>query len=786
MSERVAGMQKGSGDGVAKAMLRAESWTVGLVALALTVLSSVWSGPAEAQTYRFNSVSVEGAERIQPDTILSYAGIARGQTVSAGELNAAYRRILDSGLFETVEIVPQGSRLVIRVAEYPTVNRISFEGNRRIDDEALGEIIGSQRRRIFNPSQAEADVASIVEVYEAQGRLAARVTPRVIQRSDNRVDLIFEIFEGDVVEIERIGFVGNQAFSDRRLRRVLETTQAGLLRAFIQSDTLVADRIEFDKQLLRDFYLSRGYVDFRTTSVNAELAQERDGYFVTFNVQEGQQFAFGQMSVSSDLAEVNVALFQDAIRTRPGQTYSPSRVDNDIARLERLAIEQGLDFIRVEPEISRNDRALTLDIDYRLVRGPRIFVERIDIEGNTATLDRVIRRQFRIAEGDPFNPREIRESAERIRALGLFANAEVEAREGSSPEQVIVDVDIEEQPTGSLTFGGTYSTSGGFGALIRFEERNFLGRGQRLALEVSSGVDNRVYSLRFAEPALLGRDLVFDLALSFRETERFLAGYDTAIGRFQPSINFPIADNSRLSLRYTAEFSELSNLASNVGNIITDEEARGDLWDSSLGYTFSYDTRRTGLNPNAGVLLEFGQNFGGVGGDNTFIETTARALAQTRVLNEEVILRAEFEGGMLNYTTGGSRVTDRYFLGSSRMRGFPLDGIGPRERNTATGVNEALGGNMFAVARFEAEFPLGLPEEYNIRGGVFYDIGSVWGLDETNPDVIYDDFSVRQTVGLSIFWDTPVGPLRFNFSEPIAKRPHDETQAFDLTLSTQF
>ena len=786
MSERVVAMHEGQGDGTVRAGAKAGGWTAGLVAVALALLSVVWSGPADAQSYRFTSVSVEGAQRVQPGTILSYAGIARGQTVSAGELNAAYRRILDSGLFETVEILPQGSQLVIRVEEYPTINLISFEGNRRIEDDALSELVGSQQRRVFNPSQAEADVATIVEAYEAQGRLAARVTPRVIQRSGNRVDLIFEIFEGDVVEIERIGFVGNEAFSDRRLRRVLETKQAGVLRAFIRSDTLVADRIEFDKQLLRDFYLSRGYVDFRTTSVNAELAQERDGYFVTFNVQEGQQFTFGRLSVASDLPEVNLPLFQDATRTRPGQTYSPARIDNDIARLERLAIEQGLDFIRVEPEVTRNDRDLTLDIEYRLVRGPRIFVERIDIEGNTATLDRVVRRQFRVAEGDPFNPREIRESAERIRALGLFADAEVEAREGSSPEQVIVDVDVEEQPTGSLTFGGTYSTSGGFGALIRFEERNFLGRGQRLGLEVSSGLDNRVYSLRFTEPALLDRDLIFDLALSYRETERFLASYDTAIGRFRPSINFPVADNSRLSLRYTAQVSELSNLAGDAGDIIADEAARGEVWDSSLGYTFSYDTRRTGLNPNAGVLLEFGQNFGGVGGDNTFIETTARALAQTRILNEEVILRAEFEGGMLNYSTGGSRVTDRYFLGPSRMRGFPLDGIGPRERNTATGVNEALGGNMYAVARFEAEFPLGLPEEYNVRGGVFYDIGSVWGLDQTNADVIYDDFSVRQTVGLSIFWDTPVGPLRFNFSEPVAKRPHDETQAFDLTLSTRF
>nr|WP_273524595.1 outer membrane protein assembly factor BamA [Rhodosalinus sediminis] len=744
------------------------------------------ASPAQAQDFRFTSVAIEGNERIAPRTILSYAGIARGETVSGAELNEAYRRILDSGLFETVEIEPQGERLVIRVAEYPTINQISFEGNRRIDDERLGELISVQPRRVFNPSQVESDVATIVEAYEAQGRIAARVTPRVIERSENRVDLVFEVFEGDVVEIERIGFVGNDAFSDRRLRRVLQTKQAGVLRAFIQSDTLIADRIEFDRQLLTDFYNSRGYVDFEITAVNAELAEERDGYFVTFNVREGQRFRFGALTVTSDLPAVDLAAFEEAVRTRPGQVYSPARVDDDIARLERLAVERGLDFVRVQPEVTRNDRDLTLDIAYRLERGPRVFVERIDIEGNTATLDRVIRRQFRIAEGDPFNPREIRAAAERIRALGLFASADVEAREGSSEEQVIVDVDVEEQPTGSLTFGGTYSSTSGLGAVVRFQERNFLGRGQRFSLEVSTGADDRVYELGFSEPAFLGRDLRFGFNFSYRETDNLLARYDTAIGRLRPSLGFPIAENTRLTLNYTTEYTELSDPGGNLGQIISDEVARGEEWKSSVGYTLSYDTRRTGLDPNAGILLEVGQDFGGLGGDSTYVETRARAVAQRRVWNEEVTLRATLEGGALNYTDGSSRVTDRFFLGPRRMRGFTLDGIGPRERDPANNIDDALGGEMYAVARFEAEFPLGLPEEIGVSGGVFYDAGSLWSLEQTNADVIYEDFSLRQTIGLSLFWDTPIGPLRFNFSEAIEKRPQDEAQNFDLTISTDF
>ncbi len=754
-------------------------------AIALLLASAAAAPMAQAQSYQFSSVAVEGNARVSDGTILSYADIARGQTVSAAELNAAYQRILASGLFETVTIEPRGGRLVIEVTEYPTVNRISFEGNRRLDDEVLAGVIRSQSRRVFNPATAEADAANIAQAYQQSGRIAARVTPKVIERSENRVDLVFEIFEGGLVEIERIGFVGNEAFSDRRLRGVLETKQAGLLRLLIKSDTFVEERIELDKQLLRDFYASRGYVDFRITGVNAELTRERDAYFITFNVQEGSQFTIGNVGVSSEIAGLDTSAYQAAVKLRPGTVYNPARIEADIARLEALAVRQGQNFIRVEPVITRNDRDVSLNVNYKLSRGPRIFVERIDIEGNTTTMDRVIRRQFKVAEGDPFNPREIRAAAERIRALGYFTTAEVNARQGSREDQVIVDVDVEEQPTGSLTVGGSYSTANGFGAVIRFRESNFLGRGQTLSLGVSTGTDNRVYSLGFTEPAFLGRDLRFDLGASFIETDYAGAEYDTAIARFQPAFSFPVSPNGRLELRYTAEGDEITGLGDDIGALITAEAARGRVWESSLGYTYSWDTRREDLDPVTDMLLEFGQDFGGVGGDNTFIKTSARAVAQTRVWNDEVTLRATFEGGALSYSSGGGRVTDRFFMGPSVMRGFEPRGIGPRERDGAD-VNDALGGNFYAVARFDAEFPLGLPEEYGITGGVFYDVGSLWGLDSTNPDVIYEDFSLRHVVGLSLFWDTPVGPLRFNFSEALVKEKHDEEQNFNLTISTDF
>jgi outer membrane protein insertion porin family len=519
--------------------------------------------------------------------------------------------------------------------------------------------------------------------------------------------------------------------------------------------------------------------------VNAELSEERDAYFITFNVEEGQQFSFGEVTATSDLAEVDADVFQKAIRLRTGRTYSPTAVETEIARLERLAIREGLNFVRVEPRVTRNDRDLTLDVEFLLTRGERVFVERIDIEGNTTTLDRVVRRQFRVVEGDPFNPREIRESAERVRALGFFGESNVEAREGSTPQQVVIDVDVEERPTGALSFGGSYSTSSGFGAAITFSERNFLGRGQQLALGVTTGVDSSNYSFSFTEPAFLGRDVAFNFSLNYLETDNASAEYDTAIGNFSTGFTFPVSENGRLNLRYGARYSEITNLNASVGSIITAEAARGEVWDSFIGYRYSYDTRRTGLNPNAGVLFEFGQDFGGLGGDSTYIESNLRAVAQTKILNDDVTLRATLQAGALSYSEGSSRVTDRFSLGSNLMRGFEGGGIGPREVGPGD-VNDPLGGNYFAVARFEAEFPLPLPEEYGVSGGVFYDIGSLWGLEETNGNVLYDDFTARQVVGVSLFWTTPLGPLRFNFSEALSKEQFDEEQTFDLTISTQF
>ncbi|MGR3499919.1 MAG: outer membrane protein assembly factor BamA [Limimaricola soesokkakensis] len=739
--------------------------------------------PALAQDFRFEEVSVEGNRRIETGTILTYAGIARGETVSAAALNDAGQRIRETGLFRSVEIRPEGGRLVIEVTEFPTINRIGFEGNAKIDDAELAQLVTATERRVYNPAQAQTDADAIAAAYAERGRINAVVRPALIERSDNRVDLVYQITEGGVTEIERISFTGNRAFSDRRLRGVLATSQAGPLRQLIKSDTFVADRIAFDRQMLTDFYRSRGYVDFEILDVDAELTRARDAYLLTFNVREGQRYQVNNVNIASEIPGLSTTRFDEAIRLDRGDYYSPTAVEDDIARMERIAIRDGIDFLRIEPRITRNPRDLSLEVTYVLSRGERIFVERIDIEGNSTTLDRVVRQQFRTVEGDPFNPRAVRESAERIRALGYFADAQVNARPGTEPGSVVIDVDVEEQPTGSLSFGANYSTDDGFGLVAGFAERNFLGRGQLFSLDLSTSENNRVISFDFAEPAFLGRDLRFGFGVDYRSTDNDSALYDTDTFRISPSFTFPVSENGRLQTYYAAEYNDITDVDPDASDIIIAEQAEDGVWTNSLGYSYSYDTRRSGLDPDTGILLRFGQEFGV--GDESFVKTTALASAETLVLGEDVLLRATVEGGIINHSDGTTRVTDRFFMGSRIMRGFEAGGIGPRDADT----DDALGGNKYAVTRLEAEFPLGLPEDYGISGGAFVDYGSVWDVGSTRgtgATVLYDEFTPRAVVGASVFWDTPLGPLRFNFTEALEAEEFDETRGFDLTISSRF
>ncbi len=768
--------------------LRKSVLTPAATALFLGVSGASLLAPtaASAQAYNFSSVQIVGTQKIEAATVLSYLGFGKNQTVSAAELNDAYQRLQGSGLFDTVRLEPRGRTLVVRVEEQAFISRINVEGNRRKDDDELIALIQSRPRQVFSPAQAERDAQTIAEAYAADGRLAADVTPRIIRRNNGRVDLVFEVIEGNNAEIERLSFSGNRSFSDSRLRRVLTSKQAGLLRAFVQADTYDPGRLDFDRQVLTDFYNSRGFIDFEAQAVAAEVPNARDGYQVTFRVIEGQQFSVGTVNTVSEVDGLNVAEFERVARLREGAVYNPADVDQAIARMERLAIQQGLNFITVEPRIQRNDREGTLDLTLAITRGPRVIVERIDIEGNQTTLDRVVRSQFRTVEGDPFNPREIRNAAERIRALGYFADVAVEAREGSAADRVIVDVDVEEQGTGSLSFGASYSTATGFGINASFRETNFLGRGQFISAEFTGGVAQRNYSFSFAEPRLFGRDLELGIDAFYLDTlSSARARYDTTQLLVEPYLEFPISPSSRIGVRANVKGANINNLSPTSSAILAAEAARGWQIGVGAGFTYKFDTAINALDDTSRFFLQFDGDIGGLGADNQYLKATALARAQTRILNDEVTLRAEVEGGALYSLSGaGSRVTDRFQLGPDKVRGFQSYGTGPRDLTVAN--RDALGGNYFVAARVEAQFPLGLPEEYGISGGIFADAGSLWGLDNTGGGTVDDSFYLRSSVGASLFWDTPIGPLRFNYSIPVVKQGYDREGRFEVTIQTSF
>ena len=748
-----------------------------------------------------NSIAVSGNQFVDAGTVAALVNLPKGTRITEGQLNDAWQRVFASGLFRSVQLVPQGGTLQVIVVENPTIRTVDFQGNKIVKDEELQEVVGSKNRRIFSVAEAEADVAALTDLYEARGRTAARITPKVIRRDGNQLDLVFEIAEGDVNEIAEITIIGNRDFSDYRLRQVLNTKQAGILHRLIQRDSYNPDRLELDKQLLGDFYLSRGYLDFKILDASASYSRERDRTFLSFTIEEGQAFKLGKVTTTSEIEGLDAAEFDRLRKPRPGVAYAPNLIQNTVEAMETLALQKGLNFVTVDPRLTRNDANGTVDVNFVLIKGPRVFVERIDIEGNTTTLDQVIRRQFRTVEGDPMNRREIAQASERIRALGFFSDVQVSQTPGSTADAAVVKVAVTEEPTGSLTLGAAYGASSGFGLNIGFSERNFLGRGQGLTVNIQSGSDNVDSRIEFSDPSILGRDLAFAFTGTYGTTEHPRnAWYDTEIASVSPSLTFPIAANTRLRLNYRIANERIFNLDEAVADDVTtpavDETATGtsailqreagDAITSSLGYQVTRDTRGTGLDGSGGFLISFGQDFAGLGGDVNAITTSARVLTERKFFNEDVTVQFSLEGGAVTALGDeATRVTDR-FSGAGKIRGFEPRGIGPRDLTTDN--QDGLGGNFFAVASAEAQFPLGLPEEYGIGGAAFVDLGSVWGLDDTagTGGPVDDAMYLRSVVGLSLLWNTPIGPLRFDFTKALKKEDYDLERNFDFNVSAKF
>ncbi len=754
--------------------------------VAVLIICLGWIGLALAQSIDYSRIEVFGNTRVDAATVINFAGLPLSGRISAADLNEAYRRISSQAVFEDLTIVPRGTVLEIHVVEFPIIKSITIEGNRRVDEDDLLPRIQSTPNRVFQPWLAEQDAARLADVYFAVGRLAATVSPKIIRREGNFVDLVFEIEEGRVTEIERISFIGNEAYSDRRLRRVLESKQASILRALVSSDVYSPERLELDRTLLTDFYRSRGYVDFEIRSASAEFTRARDAFLLMFNISEGLQYRFGEVTASSNVEDIDANEILEESRIRSDSVYSPAELDDAVRRMEYFASSRDMPFVRVIPRLVRAQDQ-RIDIEFLVERGERIVIERIEIEGNVTTLDRVIRRQFRIVEGDAFSPGEMALAAARIRALGYFSD--VEFSDVDLPgNRKIVTVGVEETPTGSLTFGAAYGQRAGASISVSITERNLLGRGQTLSFSLETGKTDRSYFLRFVDPSIFDRELALGLSigrLNVERTDRIINVKESQLGAF---VGFPLSETSRL--RLFGEIVELdTSRYTGLSQILT-EEVGPDAPDyglgASLGYEYEFNNIRSGAYLDRGFIARLEQEVGTGAGGSAVLRTRGLLGAQTTTFGEEVKLTGVVEAGAVMATDGGPGLLDRFQMGNDLMRGFAPFGMGPR---SAVAGSRALGGNYFAVTRLEGRFPLGAISDAGLDGGVFLDAGSLWGLSRTEDFgtiQVDDSLKWRAAAGVSLFWSTPIGALRFNLAHPLRTVPGDVTQSFEFALDSQF
>ena len=750
---------------------------VGIAVACLLVLAFGVGGAVAQQ--RIGEIQVEGNQRIEPDTVRSYLRIGIGDQFDAALINNSLKSLFATGLFADVSIRRAGSNLVVIVVENPIVNQLAFEGNRRIEDETLEAEVQLRPRVVYTRTRVRNDVHRLLQVYRRSGRFAASVEPKIIQLPQNRVDVVFEIAEGPVTKVEKINVIGNRRFTDGRLRQVLATKEDRWYRLFTGNDTYDPDRLSFDRELLRRFYLSKGYADFRVVSGVAELAPDRSGFFVTLTVDEGEIYQFGSVDVRSELRDLPRERLFEFVKTASGEDYNADLVEDTIQDLTFEVGKLGYAFIDIKPEIKRDRESRLIDVTYVVDEGPRVYVDRIQIGGNVRTLDRVIRREFELNEGDAYNTAKLRKSRRNIRGLGFFDKVELKEEQGSTPDRTNILIDVEERSTGELTIGFGLSTSDAVLGDISIRERNLLGRGQDLRLALSISTVRQQIDLSFTEPYFLGRDLSagFDVFKVQRDLQRESSFDEDNIG-FALRAGFPIAENLRQTVRYTLRRESIENVGADASRFIRDQA--GTRIISSVGYTVVYDLRDDRLEPTRGYVVEFGQDLAGLLGSVRFLRTSLDYNYYFPLAEQWVVSLGMNQGYIFGL---GQKVGigDRYFLGGSSFRGFQAAGIGPRDVVT----DDALGGNLSYVGTAELSFPLGLPNEFGILGRVFTEAGSLAQIDESGPSLA-DKGSVRLSSGFGLSWRSPFGPIRVDFAIPILKEDFDQEEAFRFSFGTRF
>jgi outer membrane protein insertion porin family len=627
----------------------------------------------------------------------------------------------------------------------------------------------------------QSDTNRILEIYRRSGRFAATVEPKVIQLEQNRVDLAFEIGEGPVTSIRSINFIGNREFSDSTLRDEVTTVEASFWNFFTSSDTYDPDRLTFDRELLRQFYLNEGYADFRVVSVVAELTPDQQDFIVTFTVEEGPRYRFGKIGLQTGLRNLDPEVLRGEVTTEEGDWYDAGEVDKTIEALTDAVGDLGYAFVDIRPRVQRDRENLTIDIVYDIQEGPKVFVERIDIEGNIRTLDRVIRREFRLVEGDAFNTSKLRRSRQRVQNLGFFKTVTVENEPGSAPDRTIVKVGVEEQSTGDVTFGAGFSSANGPIGNIGLRERNLLGRGQDIRLSFTLAGEATELDFSFTEPYFLDRNLAagIDLYRTTNDRDDESSFEEERIGGSLRG-GFNITEELRNVVRYTLENRDITDVGSDASLLVRSEE--GATLRSGVSNELTYDTRDSRFDPREGFITSLRNEFFGLGGDVSFVRTSASAGYYYTVF-EDYTISVRGSGGTMMGVGEDTRISDRFFKGGGQPRGFEFGGIGPRDANT----NDALGGKHFYTGTVEVSYPLDLPFELDIRGRLFTDVGAAWGIDDNSIPVSVDDSSApRVTVGTGISWNSPFGPLVVDLGFALVKEDFDETEIFSFSFGTQF
>lgn len=724
-------------------------------------------------------IKVEGLERVEVETVLSYVDIKKNTIIDDVKMDASLKQLYATGLFNDVSLnMKNDGLLIIKVAENPIINKVLFDGNDKVDDEMLKGELQLAPRSTYSRAKVQEDVQRILEIYKRTGRYAVVVEPQIIERDQNRVDLIFKIDEGPLASINKVNFVGNKHYSDDDLQSEIMSKESRWYRIFSSAENYDSEKTNYDKELLRRFYFKRGYADFRVVSAVAELSPDKKSFVLTFVLDEGKRYKIRSLDIISDIADVDTAALKPAVQLETGDWYNADKVEKSVTALTDELGKKGFAFVDVEPEMTKDTAAGEIDLTFHVKEGERIFVDRINITGNTRTYDKVIRREFRIDEGDAFNVSKIKDSRRNVENLDYFSKVNIETMP-KDDNKADINVDVEEKSTGYFNVGVGYSTVNG--ALVRtgVTENNFRGLGQRLGLDIGVSQRSQEYDVSFTEPYFLNRRLRagFDL---FRTEQDYQdeGSYDSESTGGRLRLGWNYTDDLSQQFRYTLRQDKISNVDSEASYYIKEEAGKYN--DSSVGQTIVYDKRDSAFNPKEGYFISFGNDVSGLGGDEKYLKFDAK-LYQYYTLADYYTFKLFANAGYITgYGGKDVRLSNRYYLGGSTLRGFDVAGIGARDKYT----DDALGGNWMLYTGGEVMFPIGL-DELGIKGRTFVDMGMLGKPDNINTSVVEYSSSPRVAAGFGFQWLSPMGQIDIDFAFPIVKEDYDETQVFRLNFGTR-